>query len=307
MISIIIAAHNAELYIAEAIESILNQTYSAFELIIVEDSSTDNTWSIIQTYAEQDQRIQIYQTDVKNGGLAKNVGASHSQYKYIAFLDSDDIAFPDRIEKQFNYMKNHPTVVVTGTYLQRITPEGLMMAPITNGPTSIEEFHQLDRTQHLISLYGTSAMVRKDVFDKVDGHAPGVVIADDAELWDRMAQYGECVVIPEILIYYRQHANSISVVNIKKRHLWHAFIRARHDMRLQGQSLTMEDYQLEYNKMSRFELFGIQMHANSRRHIRLAKIHQARRHYRQMGLSYVKAILYRPAWTITRLIYGLSV
>lgn len=307
MISIIIAAHNAELYIAEAIESILNQTYSAFELIIVEDSSTDNTWSIIQTYAEQDQRIQIYQTDVKNGGLAKNVGASHSQYKYIAFLDSDDIAFPDRIEKQFNYMKNHPTVVVTGTYLQRITPEGLMMAPITNGPTSIEEFHQLDRTQHLISLYGTSAMVRKDIFDKVGGHVPGAEPTDDGELWDRMAQYGECVVIPEKLIYYRQHVNAVSVVNASKRHFWHSFIKARHAMRLQGQSLTREDYQMKYNQMGRFERFSIQMHTMSHLHVRFARIHRARKHYRLMCLSYIKAVIYRPIWVVARLVYGLSI
>ena len=104
IISVIMSVFNADEYVAEAIESILNQTYSHFEFIIIDDGSTDSSLRIIQKYAIEDQRIRVILNE-KNIGLAKSLskGIDVSQGMYIARMDADDISLPDRFYKQICY------------------------------------------------------------------------------------------------------------------------------------------------------------------------------------------------------------
>ena len=113
-ISIIMPAYNAEKYIREAIESILNQTYTDFEFIIINDGSTDKTKEIIKSYS--DPRI-VYMENEENSGIVVtlNKGLKCAQGEYIARMDSDDISLPDRFEKQIAYMDKHKDVGVLGT------------------------------------------------------------------------------------------------------------------------------------------------------------------------------------------------
>lgn len=301
MISVVIAAHNSEAYISSAIESILNQTYQAFELIVVDDSSTDNTWSIIQNYATKDSRLKAYQAKVKHGGLARNIGVSYCKYNYVALLDSDDIAFKDRLENQLSFMQDHHNIVVLGTFLHRITSEGILMDVIGHGPQTISDFHDLDRRIELIPIYGTTAMIRKDAFNKVGGFANQVEISQDAELWDRIAEYGECLLLPEVQVYYRQHEQSISVQNLSKKHKWDTYIKTRHVMRLKGKVLLIDEFLTQYNTMPMLEKFGILMRSRSVNCVRNARIHKAHNDYLAMFVSYAQAIAYHPVRFISRL------
>ncbi|MGJ3237993.1 MAG: glycosyltransferase family 2 protein [Anaerolineae bacterium] len=309
MISVVMPAHNAEQYIGEAIESILNQTHSNFEFIIVDDSSTDTTWSIIQSYANKDSRIKPYQAQVKNAGLARNYGVELCQCDYIAFMDSDDIAYKTRLEKQLAYMIENPNVVVLGSYLQMITSDGHKMGILKNGPTTSEEFHKLDRTKKLISLYGANTMIRRDVFNQVGGFLSEGPIkeihgTEDGELWDRMAEYGECLALPEVLIDYRQHTESLSTVNVSNKHKAHRFIHMRHEMRLQGKTLTLDEFLEYYHNLSPLKHFGIAMRTKSEQLIKNGKIYKARQQFIPMVICYLKAIAYHPMRFINRLLFG---
>src|SRR5438270_280343 len=110
-ISVIMPAYNAQKYISQAIESILNQTFKDFELIIIDDASQDNTAKIIGDFARKDNRI-IYLRNKENLKLSKalNLGIKKAQGKYIARMDADDISLPDRLDKQFSFMEKHQEI-----------------------------------------------------------------------------------------------------------------------------------------------------------------------------------------------------
>lgn len=112
MASVIMAAYNAQEYIAEAIESILKQTFTDFEFIIIDDASTDNTSAIIHSY--DDGRIKLIKNTV-NLGLTKslNIGLKHANGKYIIRTDADDVNLIDRFEKQIKYMESNPHIMLS--------------------------------------------------------------------------------------------------------------------------------------------------------------------------------------------------
>lgn len=106
LISIITPAYNAESTIEKAIESVLNQTYNDWELLIINDCSSDKTEEIIQNYSSKDRRIKYFCTERPSGGpsVPRNIGLKNSKGKYIAFLDSDDLWFPNKLEEQINFL-----------------------------------------------------------------------------------------------------------------------------------------------------------------------------------------------------------
>ena len=113
VISVVMAAYNEELYIAECIDSVLQQTFPHFEFIIIDDGSTDDTLKIIQSY--EDSRIQIISRPNKGLVESLNEGIAVAQGKYIARIDANDVCFPDRFEKQLHYMENNPQCVLLGS------------------------------------------------------------------------------------------------------------------------------------------------------------------------------------------------
>ena len=117
MVSIITPSHNAGKFIAKTIESVLAQSYNQWEMIIVDDLSTDNSVSIIESYAQKDPRIKLIQPGHKSGPAgARNMAIEASRGQYIAFLDADDLWMPDKLEKQLAYMKNHNLAFTYSSY-----------------------------------------------------------------------------------------------------------------------------------------------------------------------------------------------
>lgn len=111
MISVIIPAYNAEVYISETIESIFNQTFKDFEIIVIDDGSTDSTVSIVKKYMSQDPRIRLVQQSNRGTSHARNNGIAHAKYNWIAPIDADDVLLPQRFEKQLATATQCPQVV----------------------------------------------------------------------------------------------------------------------------------------------------------------------------------------------------
>jgi teichuronic acid biosynthesis glycosyltransferase TuaG len=124
LVSILMPAYNAERYLSAAIESVLSQTYPQWELLIVNDGSTDGTQAMAERYQQQDPRIKVLNQNV-NGGIAKarNRALDEANGRYIAFLDSDDLWIPDKLEKQLAFMTARKVSVSYGAY-QRINEQG---------------------------------------------------------------------------------------------------------------------------------------------------------------------------------------
>ncbi len=145
LVSIILPSYNTEKYIADAIESVLSQTYNNWEMIIVDDGSTDNSIQIIDEYVRRDKRIRLIKSD-KNCGLpsARNKAIKVAKGRYIAFLDSDDMWLPEKLEKQINFMKAN-RAVLTFTAYRKIDENGNIISKVLNVPETVT-YEQLLRT-----------------------------------------------------------------------------------------------------------------------------------------------------------------
>ena len=157
-------AYNAAAFIEDAINSALKQTYTDFELIVINDCSTDNTEDIISRLAATDTRIRFYKNDNNSGvSFTRNFGISKALGKWVAFLDSDDMWREDKIQKQVNLLKVHPDVVISYTASSFIDHSGKPFNYIMSAKSEITYKMLLKR--NLLSC--SSVMVRKDVICKI--------------------------------------------------------------------------------------------------------------------------------------------
>ena len=214
LVSVIMPAYNAEKYIGEAIESILNQTFTDYEFIILDDASTDSTWEIIQNYAKQDARILPVKNE-KNLYIAenRNKGLSLAKGKYIVWQDADDISLPTRIEKQVTLMENNPSVGICGAYIQSFNGTGML---------DIRRYAQndADLRKNIFKFSPVAqpvAIVRKDAVDEVGYFNPNYPPAEDIDMSFRIGEFYDFANIPEVLLKYREHPNSATHVKLKKQ------------------------------------------------------------------------------------------
>jgi len=301
MISVVMPAYNAADFIGEAIQSILDQTYTDYEFIIVDDGSTDGTAAIIQSYAERDPRIRL----IKNphGGVceARNTAIRQASGDWIVLMDADDIARPNRIERLVQAAEADPEVVVWGSYLTRITINGDVIGNIEVGTTSKEAFYAIDRTQRLIEMFAPTAMFRRDIALKVGGYNPLLLVAEDSELWDRMADYGPIVTVPESLLLYRLHDKSLTMTNQDMITMLHGFPPARQRARAEGRDLTVEQYIEDYSNRPLRQRLATYMLNRSKYYGKMASIVWARRQYPLAGVYLALSIAVQPRFMLTRI------
>lgn len=213
IISVILPVYNGEKYLKEAIDSILNQTYSDFELIILDDCSTDNTANIIKSYS--DKRIR-YVYNEKNLKIAAslNKGISLARGKYIARMDADDIALPYRFQKQIDIFKNNPNIDIVNIRFNIMSENGnnIRKFKYNISPSS----NALKYLIHIDSfICHPGVMIKKEWYQKykykteIDAYN-----VEDCELWLRMISNGaQCYTIKEPLLNYR--INNQSVTHVK--------------------------------------------------------------------------------------------
>ena len=203
-ISVLMSAYNSEQYIAEAIESILNQTFSDFEFIIINDGSTDDTSAIIKGFENKDKRIRFIDNKVNQGiSAVANFGLSIACGEYIARMDSDDISHPERFEKQVAYMDSHPECgVLSASYHMFGDVDHITVHPEYVGALDL-----------LVGCYVANpvAMIRKSVMDKYNFvYDKNYICAEDYDLWARMVRVTEIHNLPDVLLEYRWHKTNIS-------------------------------------------------------------------------------------------------
>lgn len=246
MISVVMATYNSSKFVAETIESVLNQTYRRFEFIIVDDGSTDNTLEIIQHYLEKDDRIKLIAGEHRGASQARIAAIEVAKYSWIAIIDHDDVALPERFEKQIQAAQEKPHVVAWGSAIYHINAKGEILSVSTQGPTTEEEFYKVRREGHAVNLYHPTALINKETLLKAGGYRPEFFPADDIELFDRMADYGPILVLSEPLLLYRVHSHSTTMHRFFLQRNIMRYVRARHSARLaEKKNLSFEDFLAE--------------------------------------------------------------
>jgi len=218
VISVVMPVYNSEPYLAEAIESILNQTFADFEFLIFDDGSTDRSPEIIREYARKDARIIPQFSPINRGYVVHlNEGIRRSRGRYIARMDSDDVALSTRLELQAKFLSKNPSAGVVGTSCIRIDEQGDEIGPGRRSATPSYLFWQ---TFFVNPLSHPTVLYRKEAIESVGGYDESRMPAEDYCLWTRMLGKWEMYNIEEPLLKYREHSNSVSVTkkDIQFRH-----------------------------------------------------------------------------------------
>ncbi len=207
LISIITPMYNSEKWITETIECVLKQSYSNFEMIIVDDCSSDKSFFIAQSFANRDKRIKCYQLKKNSGaGIARNYALAKAKGKFIAYLDADDIWAFEKLEYQVQFMKDN-NYAFTCTDYEKIDKNGNSLNKVIRMPKKITYNYYLRNT--IIQTVGV--MINKEMVGIEILAMENLRRRQDAALWCKLLKNGfSCYGIPKVLSYYRVVPNSLS-------------------------------------------------------------------------------------------------
>ena len=217
-ISVLMPVYQAGRYLEEAVESILTQTFGDFELLALDDGSTDDSPRILADFADRDDRIRVRRAP--HGGLVVrlNEGVAEDRGTFIARMDADDVSRCDRFERQLDYLKHHPDCVAVGTAVDEIDPEGRPIRSLDIRLTHDEiESRLLEGDGR--ALVHASALYRRDALRKIGGYREGLVGAEDTDLHLRLAENGRFANIPERLYLYRRNLESVTFAKTREVNL----------------------------------------------------------------------------------------
>lgn len=205
IISVLMPVYNGEKYLREAIDSILQQTFPDFELIICDDSSTDSSANIIHSY--RDSRIKIIYNETNLGIVKTRNRLFHeASGEYVSIMDCDDIACPQKLEKQLDFLKNHPDYGLCGTWSKKINEQhhtvGYIQMPEQDTDIRINLLFQSSFVQ-------SSVMIKKTLGEHLY-YRDEFPVAEDYDLWERLSHHTLMHNIPEFLLFYRWHEENIS-------------------------------------------------------------------------------------------------
>lgn len=213
-ISIIMPVYNGEKYLHTAIKSIIDQTFTDYEFLIMDDGSTDRTAQILESYAKKDRRIKVFTH--KNQGIVRSLNAlaMHAKSDLIARIDADDIAYPKRLEVQYKYMKSHPQTVLLGT--------PCIVFRDDSPKTGISDAFAEDTINRWFLTFNcafthSSVVFQKKVFVACGGYWEGEYPAEDYGLWIRMKKFGLIENLGNVLCRYRMNVSSISGKNFRRQ------------------------------------------------------------------------------------------
>ncbi|WP_447643066.1 MULTISPECIES: glycosyltransferase family 2 protein [Chitinophagaceae] len=206
LVTVLMPVYNGEAFIKEAIESVLKQSFEDFDLLIIDDGSVDNTAHIVHSIT--DRRIQYHKNE-RNLKIIEtlNKGLLLAQGKYIVRMDADDIALPDRIERQVSYMEAHPDVVLCGSSINRFSAT-YSVVDSRGGGDGVTRAKLLFDT----AINHPSAIIRRKVLTDYHLTYPSEYLhTEDYALWYELSKYGKVANLDLVLLRYRMHGNNLSM------------------------------------------------------------------------------------------------
>jgi len=208
-ISVVMSVYNGDQFLAEAINSILDQRFQHFELIIVDDASTDASLKIIQAFANRDQRIKIIR-NTDNLGLTKSLNKAVNvvQAPYIARQDADDVSLPNRLGEQLEFLNHHSEVALLSGNMTWIDEQGNIIDHTTRHASPEEIQWKLLFYNHVAAH--SQVMFRKDAFVNSGGYDETLRYSQDYDLWYRLSIQGKIMIEPTVWVHFRRHAENIS-------------------------------------------------------------------------------------------------
>jgi len=242
-VSVVMSVFDGQDFLASSIDSVLRQTYTDFEFVIVDDGSRDSSPAILDDYAHRDSRIRVIHR--RNQGLAAslNFAIEQSSNELIVRMDSDDLMLPARLQRQVEFMNRHACVSVACSFTELIDRDGRKIA--TSRPiVDVDRGRRERDPKWFVEIVHPSVIMRRSQFLSIGGYRRDYKFAEDRELWGRFVTAGYRIeVIPETLLMYRLHGDSMSTRDMARNDLICRYIDHNIERRLSGKTdIPMEQF-----------------------------------------------------------------
>jgi len=208
VVSVVMPVRNAARFLAEAIESVLTQTFTNFEFIVVDFGSLDESRRIIRQYAHKDSRIRLHEVGPASLPQARNAGCYLAQGRYLAVMDADDVCLPERLMLGVDFLDSHQSTAVVGGAVEWIDGRGNFLRR-HDYPTRDSEI-KAALTTNCPHCHPTT-LIRRAAFEKVGGYRIAFALAHDYDLWLRLAEYFESANLQDVVLRYRIHFDQVSM------------------------------------------------------------------------------------------------
>ena len=206
-ISLIMPVHNGTEWLAQAVASVQAQNFGEFEFLIVDDGSDDDTAAMLSSFAANERRIRLLHQAPQGIVAALNNGIAAARAPYLARLDADDRARPDRLGKQFTFMQAHPEIGLLGTHAELIDAAGHTVGRLAP-PTDHAKLARV--LSHINPFIHSSVMMRTALVRRLGGYRAAFRVAEDYDLWLRIAEAGHIANLADDLTQYRRHDTNLS-------------------------------------------------------------------------------------------------
>ncbi len=207
LISVIMPVRNGQEWLRDAVGSVLSQHFGDFELVIVNDGSADGSANILDGIARTDIRVRVIHQSPQGLVAALNRAIATARAPFLARLDADDRARPDRFNKQLAFMRVHPEIGLLGSWAEKLDQAGVVIGAIRPATDGVTLARLLERGNPFVH---SSVMMRADLVQRVGGYRTAFLAAEDYDLWLRLAEAGGVANIPEALVQYRAHEAGVT-------------------------------------------------------------------------------------------------
>ena len=216
-LTVLIPAYNAARHLTAAVDSVLAQTHRDFELLVIDDGSTDETPAILGRYAQRDGRVRVVSQANAGMGRSLNRGLGLARGEWVARLDADDEMLPDRLERQVAFVNEHPGLDLTATLVNYVDGGGRVIGRSRSELTTPQAVEAAVARNELIHVHHPAVMARRSALLAAGGFRPEFWPADDVDLWNRLVERGcRLLVQPEHLTNYRIHGWSACVASSRR-------------------------------------------------------------------------------------------
>jgi hypothetical protein len=215
LVSVVMVIRDVERFLAEAVESVLSQTFRDFEFLIVDFGSTDKSKDIAAGYAAQDSRIRLSEIPQCSYIEAKIAACSLPKGRYIAIQDADDVSLPNRLKEEVEFMEKHPGVGLLGGAVQRIDSDGKPLSIADDYPTEDKDIQLTLRKWN--TFWHPTVLILREAFVRVGGYRVAFSQSDDYDLWLRISEHYQCANLRQVVVKYRIHLQQLSLRKRKEQ------------------------------------------------------------------------------------------
>lgn len=302
-VTVIMPVYNAEPYVSAAIESVLNQTHTSFEFIIVNDGSTDGGPDILRRFAEKDSRIILVEQANRGASSARNAAVKRATTEWVFQIDADDLMHRNRIERQLAFLADNPDLKVASCFGYYVNDAGRRCGRITHDLTTREKLDWYLRHDEVIGIMNPGVVFSREVFDRVGGYRPHIFPAEDTDLWNRVAETGAPILVqPEYLMDMHIHPGSTTGRDFMASRARYEWVREMMRRRRRGEpEPSWEAFESQWHAAPLLSRVNRRRKTEAKRCFRQAGVDWAQGHGISAVFHLTAAILLQPAYALPRL------